>query len=131
MPIKDPDPPEIFEPVLARNPNVFDNKWFLVFVSQDKGSGIAYYAIRETRREINIQRETDAKWVEAESPYLLEDQELRSFAYVKAVDKAGNERVAMVKPRFPLKWYQNDFVWFIIIVGMFVIYLAKRILWKK
>ena len=114
--IKDTDPPEDFKPEIASDPNVFDGKWFLVFATQDKGTGIAYYAIRETRRKINIKRETDAKWVEAESPYVLKDQKLRSWIYVKAIDKAGNERIAVLPPRYPLSWYENYLIWVIIIL---------------
>jgi hypothetical protein len=127
--IKDTEPPEDFKPEIASNPNIFDGKYFLVFATQDKGSGIDHYAIRETRRK--IERETDAKWVITESPYLLKDQKLRSFIYVKAVDKAGNERIAVVEPQYPIKWYERWEIWAIIILGLIVAYLIGRILWKK
>src|SRR3989304_7978924 len=35
----DSDPPEPFTPIITRNPNLFDNQYFLVFATQDKGSG--------------------------------------------------------------------------------------------
>ena len=38
-------------------------------------------------------------WQDAESPYLLGDQSLTDYIYVKATDKAGNERVEMVLPQ--------------------------------
>ncbi len=131
LPIKDPDPPESFEPIITQDPNVFEGKWFLVFATQDKGSGVAYYAIHETTRKKDITRINTKKWVVAESPYLLIDQKLRGFIYVKAVDKAGNERIAFVEPRYPVKWYENLIFWAIIVMGIFVIYLIRRILWKK
>lgn len=132
---EDRDPPEDFKPEIVQNPDIFNGEWFLVFATQDKGSGIAYYAIRETRRKINLKRETDAKWKEAESPYVLKDQGLRSFVYVKAVDKAGNERITVVEPRYPMKWYENYFIWIIIILGtllaIIIGYLIRKLLWKN
>lgn len=122
---KDTTPPEVFFPVISKDPNVFNGKWFVVFATQDKDSGIDYYAIRETRRKIDIKRKTDAKkWQKAESPYLLKDQKLHSYIYVKAVDKAGNERVEVINPTNPLLWYQNMINWFIIIIiGLIVAFL--------
>jgi len=122
--IKDTEPPEDFKPEIAQNPEMFDGKYFLVFATQDKGSGIDYYALRETRRKTII-RETDAKWIVAESPYVLKDQKLRSYIYVKAVDKAGNERIAMVEPRYPIRWYEIWWVWVIIII------IVAYIIWRK
>ncbi len=105
--IKDADPPEDFRPEISRDPNIFGNKWFLVFATQDKGSGIYYYKVKEGRRDFEI----------AESPYLLKDQKLKSYIYVRAVDKAGNERIAAVEPRYPMKWYEQSLIWIIIIIG--------------
>lgn len=120
---KDTDLPELFTPKIASDPNIFDGKWFVVFATQDKGSGIAYYAIHESRRM--KRRIATNEWIEAESPYLLKDQELRSFIYVKAVDKAGNERIAVVEPRYPMRWYEMWWIWVMIIV---IVILC--ILWK-
>jgi hypothetical protein len=128
--IKDLEPPEDFKPEIAQNPEIFDGRYFLVFATQDKGSGIDYYALRETRRK--IERETDAKWVIAESPYLLKDQKLRSYIYVKAVDKAGNERIVVVEPRYPLKWYEKWEIWSIIVLLVVLIfYILRKFLWQK
>jgi len=91
--IKDIDPPEEFGLEIVQNPDMFDGKYFLVFATQDKGSGIDRYEIQETGNE-----RQGKNWVEAESPYVLKDQELHSYIYVKAVDKAGNERVVMLPP---------------------------------
>jgi len=128
--IRDLEPPETFMPEIASDPTIFDGKYFLVFATQDKGSGIDYYALRETRRK--IERETDAKWVIAESPYLLKDQKLRSYIYVKAVDKVGNERVVVVEPRYPLKWYEKWENWIIIVLlATLIFYILRKVLWQK
>ncbi len=125
----DTTPPEPFTPEVGSSPNLFDGKWFLVFATQDKESGIDHYEIRESRRK--TKRETGAKWLGAESPYLLKDQKLKSYVYVKALDRAGNERIAIIEPRYPLRWYENYLVWLIILLGTAVIYVVRRFLWKK
>jgi len=117
---KDTDPPEEFKPEIARDETLFDGKWFLVFATQDKGTGIDYYEVCEGSKK---------KCVSAESPYVLKDQKLKSYIYVKAVDKAGNERMAILPPQNPLKWYENYFILGIII--LIVLGYASRILWPR
>lgn len=127
---KDSDPPEVFEPQVARYPEMFEGKWFLVFAAQDKASGIDYYAIHESTR---IKKRIDPNtWKRAESPYVLEDQGLRSYIYVKAVDKAGNERIAVLEPKYPLRWYEKYENWIIIIIGglVAIAYIVRKFLWK-
>lgn len=135
---KDTESPEEFKPEIASDSNIFDGKYFLVFATQDKGSGIDYYAIHETTRKKEItpkesklptgQARIDTKkWIGAESPYVLKDQKLRSYIYVKSVDKAGNERVAVIEPRYPIKWYEQPLVWVIIVIIGIIVYL----IWRK
>jgi|SRR3989344_4614063 len=113
----DPDAPESFVPQIAQDQNLFDGKWFLVFATQDKASGVHHYEVREVRQDIFAFFQ---KWRIVRSPYLLQDQELKSAVFVKAVDKKGNERVAVLSPRHPLKWYEN-YGLLIIIVGIGVL----------
>ena len=88
-PPKDTDPPDSFTPKIANDPTLFDGKHFLVFATQDKISGIDRYEIKETRnKKIGA---WITRWRVAESPYILQDQDLRSYIFVKAVDNAGNE----------------------------------------
>lgn len=127
---KDRDPPEAFILEIARDPNLFENRWFVVFATQDKGSGIDHYEIQERyldkRKEESFQNE---KWIRVESPYVLQDQALKSFVYVRAVDKAGNERIAMLAPHvYPQ--YTRYIVWSIL--GILIIwYLLVNVLWRK
>jgi len=128
FPISDPDSPEPFQPIITKDPNVFNGKWFLVFTTQDKGSGIDYYAIYESRQKKETTRVKATDWVEASSPFLLKDQALRSFIYVKAVDKAGNERIAELSPKNPFRWYENILLWGIIILTINLLWLiAKKV----
>lgn len=128
---KDLDPPELFTPEISRDPNVFEGKWFLVFAAQDKGSGIDYYAIHESARKKEATRVNTKDWTVAESPYILKDQKLRSYIYVKAVDKAGNERFAVLPPKFA-PWYKKPLVYIIGgLIGLVVLLLVARWLWRK
>ena len=122
----DSDPPEPFTPIITRNPNLFDNQYFLVFATQDKGSGIREYQIQERKF---FKEPAEKGWTTAESPYLLKDQKLRSHVFVKAIDKAGNERLAILFPQTP--WYKDYAVWGIIILIIISAYLIRRNLWKK
>ncbi len=128
--IEDLNAPESFVPEIANNPAISNGEWFLVFATQDKGTGIARYEIKEARQKIFASFQ---KWVPAESPYTLRDQELRSYAFVRAIDGAENKRVATVAPRNPLLWYENYGNWFIILTGIAVAYLVGigKTLWRK
>lgn len=94
---EDREPPEGFLPQIASDPSVFDGKWFLVFATQDKGSGIDHYSVCEGNE----------KCIVAESPYLLKDQGLRGDIVVTAVDKSGNERSETVSTRHGQRWYEK------------------------
>lgn len=123
----DTNPPEPFTPAVARDKTIFDNQWFLVFATQDKGTGIDHYEVQESKKEIP----KTEKWIVAESPYLLRDQRLRNYIFVKAVDKAENKRLAMLLPQGQKLWYENYLTWIIVISGIAIIFLVGRIIWKK
>ena len=65
------------------------------------------------------------EWERAESPYLLKDQSLKSIIKVKAVDKAGNEKIVKVAP------FKKIFPYWIIIflIGITIIYFIAK--WQK
>ncbi len=129
--IKDTEPPEIFQPQIARDESIFDGKRFLVFATQDKKTGIAGYFIRESRQKLDQTKIAGESWTPAQSPYLLKDQELKSYIYVKAVDKAGNERLAALTPRYPLSWFEENLIWVIMVISAAILaliaYFAKKI----
>jgi hypothetical protein len=123
---RDLNPPENFRPEIASDPSIWNGEYFLAFAAADKESGIGHYEILETR---NKERGTE-DWTIAESPYLLKDQKLSSFIFVKAVDKAGNERTEKLEPLRPRgTWYENEILW-IIIIGVLVV-LGINLLWKR
>lgn len=130
----DKEPPESFVPEIGQNPVIANGKWFLVFATQDKGSGIDHYEVKETRHKkvFSIQYLVfrERGWKVAESPYILQDQELRSYIFVKAVDKAGNVRIEKISPQNPLSWYENYENWITILIVFSILYLVYRV-WKR
>ncbi len=111
----DKNPPEIFLPQIAKDPNVFNSKYFLVFAAQDKESGIDRYEVKEG----------DKSFVIAQSPYLLENQRLTDVVVVKAVDKNGNERM-VAAPTLPKKRVPRFFIVFLSIIGALAPAYLKR-----
>jgi len=112
---KDNIPPEPFEIEINQDPLVFEGKYFIIFSTRDKQTGIDYFEVKEGKKD----------WEKAESPYLLEDQRLKSIIKVKAVDKARNERIAeyippIVKKPFPY-W-----IIILILVGVGIIWWIIR-----
>lgn len=94
---KDTFLPEPFTIEIHQNPAAFDNKYFIIFSTTDKQTGIDYWEVKEGKEE----------WQRAQSPYLLKDQLLKGIIRVRAVDKAGNERIEEYRP-MPVK---KEFSW--------------------
>lgn len=113
----DSESPEDFAPAIASDPNVFDGKYFLVFAAQDKGSGIERYEVREGRFD---------SWTEAESPYLLAHQSLTKDIYVRAIDNAGNGRVAVVSASVHSAWWEQYGLFAILIVLVLAVIVYKK-----
>ncbi|MDD2647116.1 MAG: hypothetical protein PHV78_03585 [Patescibacteria group bacterium] len=84
----DKSTPEAFTIELQRDPLMFDNKWYIVFSTIDKQSGVDYFEVKEGV----------SGWQKTDSPYVLKNQTLKQVIQVKAVDKAGNETIESIKP---------------------------------
>lgn len=115
-------PPEKFNLEVVQNPNLYDGRYILVFATQDKQSGIDHYEIQETK---NKKPKAD-KWERAESPYLLKDQTRESYIFVKAVDRAGNERIEKLYSASYKSWYERPISYIIIIL---LLVLAVMAIW--
>lgn len=113
--------PEDFNPTIQSDPNIFGGKYFLVFATQDKISGISNYKVRE------------GEWgwfTLAESPYVLKHQSLDRKIFVKAIDKSGNERIAVLNAQHQAPWYRQYTIFGIIsAVVVFGFFLKK--LWSR
>jgi hypothetical protein len=98
------------EPFVIEIGKIASGKYFLVFSAVDKQTGIDHYEVLEAKtRELatsdesafrkflnkifHVQAQPGPDWIKAASPYLLKDQALNSVIEVKAIDRAGNERV--------------------------------------
>ncbi len=111
--IKDGEVPESFKPEVSSDPSIDNGKFFVVFSTTDKGVGIDRYEVKETKNRIFT---IFSSWNNTDSPYILKDQNLHSFIYVKAIDKVGNARIVKVFPNNILKWYQSYENWFILVI---------------
>lgn len=81
--------PESFIIYLRQEAGYYDDKYFIVFSTTDKQSGVDHYEIKEGK----------ADWRAGQSPFVLRDQSLKGEISVKAVDKAGNERIEIIYPQ--------------------------------
>lgn len=118
---EDNNPPEDFKPQIAMDPEIFDGKYFIVFVAQDKGVGIDHYEVKEG---------FFGKYIEAESPYLIKSESINKKFYVKAVDKAFNKKIASAENNYAVFWYQ-DYKLFGIMIAVVVLGFVFKKSWKK
>ena len=115
---KDIVPPEDFEPSILFDKEFSDNKKLLVFATQDKDSGIDHYEIRNGYFD---------EYTIAESPFELKTANKK--IYIKALDKAGNERVVEFYPEGRFMWYVRNGIIAIILV-VIVLFGIKKV-WSK
>lgn len=131
-------PPEPFDLKITQNQEVYDGQYFLVFDAQDKSSGLERYEISESKRAI-YNRELNSWspsknniWMIADSPYVLQDQTLNSFIFVRAIDKAGNVRLSYITPENPKMWYNYNYqVFFGAVVLIVIVFLYVKSKNKK
>lgn len=94
---KDIVPPEPFTPIVASGEPFGLAGKVLVFMAQDKNSGILRYDI--ARSYYKDAKEGDLPWHETRSPYAFVEGDSTHYLYVRAVDRAGNTRVEEVPPQ--------------------------------
>lgn len=84
---KDNVPPEPFSIFFIKSHLISPEKYFIAFFALDFQSGIDYYQIW-----------VNNEWKKVKSNfYLIENQNLKGEIKVKAIDKAGNERISILK----------------------------------
>lgn len=90
--VKDTVIPEKFVIIRTKDQSIYDNKWFIVFSTMDKGSGVDHYQVCEF-----------FSCVTGESPFLLKQQTPFYRIVVRAYDANGNVRSSvMTSPLFIL-----------------------------
>lgn len=107
----DTEAPESFAPMLT----LLDGQSYLVFTATDKSSGIDHYEVGESRFFM------PRTFARAESLYLLRDD--TTDVYVKAVDRAGNERMASYPHRrllHPHEYYIVGVLLILLFIGLYV-----------
>lgn len=119
---EDREPPENFTPLITKHADIYDNKNILLFATQDKGSGISHFEIKEYKIPY---LHFLSLFKDVESPYVLSDQSLKSHIIIKAVDNSGNERV--IKLNATHRAYIFEYMIYLIIIsfifaGAFVIF---------
>lgn len=120
---EDKNPPQPFKIRLSKDPFVFGNQYFISFTTTDKETGIDYYEVLE----LPLDKKTNkvSEWMRTESPYLLKDQSLKSEIMVKAVDKAGNERIEKLNPQNKA-YYLVILILLIVFSGIIFLIIKKR-----
>lgn len=94
----DRDAPEPFSPTTGSDAVQFGGRTYIAFSAVDKASGIDGYFVAESRIPRFFQPLFPLRFSRETSPYVLSDQTRASTIYVKAVDRAGNVRFAVVPP---------------------------------
>jgi len=117
--------PESFVPLLSKDQNFFDGKYFIVFSTQDKISGIDHYEVAEEAGFMSFTYKS-LPWVPAESPYVLKDQEQKSNIYIKAVDRQGNYRIVSIPPANQAFFYDYNWVFITILLCVVILYIKLR-----
>jgi len=115
----DTEPPELFKPVIVSSHYVSDTGYALVFQTRDVGSGIDHYEVKVA----------DGEFLRAENPYPLDKSQIHSIIYVKAIDRAGNERTVKLENFFTAA--NSSFGLIIKVVVAFSVVLILFIVFKK
>ena len=105
--IADTIPPEPFAIEIHQYPLIFEGKYFIIFSTTDKQTGLDYFEVKEGKKDFK----------KASSPYLLEDQALGKKIIVRAYDKAGNYQEAEIKPSYKITWKDGLYL-ILILVGI-------------
>lgn len=116
-------PPEPFIVYEGNDPSLFEGRAYLVFAAADKGSGISHYEVAESRIPRFLHSFFPPAWKEAASPYEIADRRLTDAIYVKAVDRAENERLAVFPPQRLFTAYE--------ILAFLVILIATALLFQR
>ena len=133
----DAEIPSDFAITLSREETAFSGKYFITFNAVDKQSGIDHYEVMEEPiEEYNsfTWGRADAPWVVTESPYVLKDQTLNSTIRVRALDKAGNERMETLVPDNALRSISRGTMLMWIAISISAVFVASLIafaLWRR
>lgn len=113
--------PEL-EAYVTRDPDIYDNKYILVFKASDKGTGIKNVMIKEGRHG----------WKEIESPYLLIDQSRHSSITLQANNFSGASIILEInKVPYDWKFLINILAIVVSIIGFLILIIVKKVYARK
>jgi len=108
-------PPDPFDVIIESTRSVFGGKYYAVFSTVDKQSGLDHY-------EMVI----NGTWQRVTSPHVINDQTLQSGIEVRAIDKAGNIRLGtyIEGSAPPRETSPEDYAALLIILALLVVALV-------
>lgn len=118
----DTTPPESFTLTLGKDTALFDGHPYLVFAPVDKGSGIDHVEVGETRWPFIA----PSSFAAADSPYALKDQYGTSRVVVRAYDRAGNVRAAVVPRQHLFRPYELAILGTLLLALLLWLFLKRR-----
>lgn len=133
-------PPESFSIELVKDEDGLDfgGRYYIIFNTSDKQSGLSHYEIMEEPVLEFSQFKwggVGVPWIKHNSPYELSDQSLNSIIRVRAIDKAGNEYIATYIPEESQQTLsQNEFYTYIFLAGIglvLLIMLVVAVVWWR
>lgn len=95
-------PPDEFNAEIQQSGIAYNGKYFLVFSTVDKQSGMSHFEVLEEDADRPGKQRGGRQatvFVRTTSPYVLKDQTLNSKITVRAYDNAGNRRDVVVLPK--------------------------------
>jgi hypothetical protein len=107
--------------LIGRDPSLFNGKYFLTITARDEQSGIDHFEVKEG----------DRGFIRTESPYVLQDQSLKSELIVLAVDKAGNASVMKKGPSIPTVVKSNKLILTLLLLVSTVLLFAAAVIIMK
>ena len=115
----DQTPPLDFTPLLKKDPTMYNGKYFIIFDTKDKESGIDHYEVKEGNND----------WKTAKSPYSLTDQTLAGTIVIRAIDKAGNTKTATITDT-RINTKGSNIIAFLILIVLCLLLFRKKVMQK-
>lgn len=104
---------------VTQDPNLFSNRYVLIFDAKDNQTGIKEVLVKEGYRS----------WKKAQSPYLLEDQTRHSIITIQAINYSDSG-IIMTIDALPYKMLSFRNI-SIVIVLLFVLFLIVKKIYEK
>jgi hypothetical protein len=126
--------PDIFDIAIASSNTLPPNKVFVVFHTEDKGSGIDRYEMAQADTAEELSNNANLLWQKVVSPVVINLAQTRRFLAIKAFDHSNNFTLAVadLKPSQNKTIFQNPFTVavilsiIILLILSFIFYSHRR-----